>query len=541
MFKYILIISLLIIPVYANAVTVSIPDKQGTADETLDIPVNIDNATNIAGADLTITFLSSILTAQAIYTADLTSSFSVTANTNTAGEVRIALANSTGISSGSGALVNIRFKVNANASSGSTSPLTLQSVTLNDESGNSITPVTSQNGTFTVSSISDFTITASPSSRLLEQGSTTTYTVTVGSLSGFNDTVNLYITGIPNNTTGSFSSSSLTPGNSTLTITAGNTATISNATLTITGISGSKIHNYNITLTILDSIAPSDISNFSITSGNAQCTLTWTNPSESDFSGLLVLRKNSAFNSDTDSPVSGTSYNAGDTIGNASVVYKLTTEITKTDTGLTNGSTYYYKIFSFDEVPNYSSGAEKSVTLSETLSMSASATPTSGDASLTVQFSCSVSGGVSPYTYSWNFGDNQTSTEKDPSHIYNNAASYTATATVTDNALNQANSSVAITVSSSGGSSSGGGGGCFIATACFGSPMAEEVIVLSRFRDEKLLTNESGKRFVSFYYKYGPYVADWIKDKEGIKKITRGILKPVVLVISQEWKEDKKK
>jgi PKD repeat protein len=43
-----------------------------------------------------------------------------------------------------------------------------------------------------------------------------------------------------------------------------------------------------------------------------------------------------------------------------------------------------------------------------------------------------VSGGVLPYTYFWDFGDGITSTEENPSHIYENPGVYTVTLTVTD-------------------------------------------------------------------------------------------------------------
>ena len=58
---------------------------------------------------------------------------------------------------------------------------------------------------------------------------------------------------------------------------------------------------------------------------------------------------------------------------------------------------------------------------------------------------------------------------------------------------------------SAGGSITGGGGGgggrCFIATAAYGSSMAEDVKVLDRVRDKYLLTNRMGRAIVSFYYK----------------------------------------
>lgn len=78
------------------------------------------------------------------------------------------------------------------------------------------------------------------------------------------------------------------------------------------------------------------------------------------------------------------------------------------------------------------------------------------------------------------------------------------------------------------GGGSGGGGHCFIATACYGTPMAEEVEILSRFRDECLLTNPMGKRFVIIYYKLSPPIADFIKSHSILKNIIRNTLYPLI-------------
>lgn len=73
---------------------------------------------------------------------------------------------------------------------------------------------------------------------------------------------------------------------------------------------------------------------------------------------------------------------------------------------------------------------------------------TSGYAPLTVNFS--GAGSYDPdgtiASYSWNFGDGTTSTQANPSKIYNNVGNYTATLTVTDNSGASASSSVLITV-----------------------------------------------------------------------------------------------
>jgi uncharacterized delta-60 repeat protein len=74
------------------------------------------------------------------------------------------------------------------------------------------------------------------------------------------------------------------------------------------------------------------------------------------------------------------------------------------------------------------------------------------------------------------------------------------------------------------------GGLCFIATAAYGTPMADEVQTLRAFRDRYLLTNPLGQAFVHFYYKVSPPVAEFITHHPGLKPIVRVGLVPVVAV-----------
>jgi len=84
------------------------------------------------------------------------------------------------------------------------------------------------------------------------------------------------------------------------------------------------------------------------------------------------------------------------------------------------------------------------------LQAAASGNPTSGNAPLTVAFSGSASGGTSPYSYAWNFGDGGVSNQQNPSHTYLSAGSFTAVLTVTDAASNRASARVQVSVFSPG-------------------------------------------------------------------------------------------
>jgi len=71
-------------------------------------------------------------------------------------------------------------------------------------------------------------------------------------------------------------------------------------------------------------------------------------------------------------------------------------------------------------------------------------------------------------------------------------------------------------------------GGCFIATVAYGSALQPHVQILRAFRDQYLLPNALGRRFVSFYYHYGPSWAHFIGQHEFLKSLVRLLLLPFV-------------
>ena len=90
---------------------------------------------------------------------------------------------------------------------------------------------------------------------------------------------------------------------------------------------------------ITETTAPAEVTATNAVAGDNQVSLTWTNPVDADLAGVKVLRKTG-------------SYPANNSDG--TLIYNGTNQ-SYIDTNVSNGTTYYYALFAYDEVPNYSS------------------------------------------------------------------------------------------------------------------------------------------------------------------------------------------
>ena len=73
--------------------------------------------------------------------------------------------------------------------------------------------------------------------------------------------------------------------------------------------------------------------------------------------------------------------------------------------------------------------------------------------------------------------------------------------------------------------------GCFIATAVYGNPKHPNVVTLRNFRDKYLLTNKLGSKFVDWYYRTSPPVAEYLKHTPLQASAVRCALAPIVYTI----------
>jgi hypothetical protein len=256
-------------------------------------------------------------------------------------------------------------------------------------------------------------------------------------------------------------------------------------------------------------------------SGSASSTsgidLDWTDNSTNE-TGFKIDRKTGA---------SG-AYSQVATVGAGTVTYS--------DTGLSEGKTYYYRVSAYnaDGDSPESDEAYAVTILAVPGGLTASAvsytqinlswTDNSGAESSFIISRATVTGG--PYTEIGTVGAGVT-TYSDTGLTFGTTYYYRVQAVNDETASaysNEASATCAI-IAPLGGS---GGGACFIATAAFGTPWEKHVRILRTFRDRFLLTNSAGRTFVKFYYEVSPPVAAGISRSEGLRFLTRCSLMPLV-------------
>ena len=83
---------------------------------------------------------------------------------------------------------------------------------------------------------------------------------------------------------------------------------------------------------------------------------------------------------------------------------------------------------------------------------------------------------------------------------------------------------------------SGNGGGCLIATATYGSEIADEVQHLRELRDNQLLQTESGTAFMGMfndvYYSFSPIIADYERENPYFKEAVKLAITPMISSLS---------
>jgi hypothetical protein len=118
----------------------------------------------------------------------------------------------------------------------------------------------------------DFSVSAAPASQSVNQGDSTSYTVTQTAINGYAGTASYSVSGLPSGATGTFTPASIS-GSGTTTLAIGTSATtpVGSYTLTITGSDGTNTHSTSVTLVV-------STPDFSITASPSSQTINQGNP-----------------------------------------------------------------------------------------------------------------------------------------------------------------------------------------------------------------------------------------------------------------------
>ena len=74
-------------------------------------------------------------------------------------------------------------------------------------------------------------------------------------------------------------------------------------------------------------------------------------------------------------------------------------------------------------------------------------------------------------------------------------------------------------------------GGCYIATMAYGDYNHPQVLILRKFRDEKLSSSAFGRWFIKTYYHYSPKLVEQLKNSKRINRSIRSTLNLIIKLI----------
>lgn len=163
-------------------------------------------------------------------------------------------------------------------------------------------------------SIPDFTIGGTPSSRVIDVGASTSYTVSLGYLYSFAHPITLSVSGLPSGASASFTTNPVNPPTATSTMNVNTTGSTpaGTYTLTIQGV-GSQTHTTNVTLVV--NAAPAAFTLVSPDSGSTVSTLTptlrWHKATDPD--PLDTIRYTLYYSKESDFTPIDSFYNIADT------------------------------------------------------------------------------------------------------------------------------------------------------------------------------------------------------------------------------------
>jgi hypothetical protein len=242
-------------------------------------------------------------------------------------------------------------------------------------------------------SIPDFTIGGTPSSRVIDVGASTSYTVNLGYLYGFAHPLTLSVTGLPTGASAGFSPNPVNPPttSSTMNVSTTGSTPAGTYTLTIQGV-GSQTHTTTVTLVV--NAAPSAFDLSSPANGSTVSTLTptltWQQATDPDpldtVKYILYYTLKSDFSSFDSIPNISTTSRTLPTIQDDTVYYWKVRAVDKWGKSTWSTSTWNFRVY-YPQQPNTFSlvsptDRDTSWQLSDTLIWRKTTDPDPGDSIL---------------------------------------------------------------------------------------------------------------------------------------------------------------